>query len=64
MQELGNRHTWHGATVLYKATVAPEKILAYLERRGEGWTVVVDPGGLTEIVPCEDVYGPQTSPTT
>src|SRR6266851_2001650 len=48
-EQLGRRHTRYGAAVLYKATVAPGAILACLERRGEGWTVVVDPAGLTKI---------------
>lgn len=46
---LGRRHAWHGATDQYKATIAPDAILAYLERRGEGWTIVVDPAGIGEI---------------
>ena len=46
---LGRRHAWHGATALYRATIAPDAILAYLERRGEGWTIVVDPAGIMEI---------------
>ena len=41
-EQLGRRHTPYGAAVLYKATAEPDAILAYLERRGEGWTVVVD----------------------
>lgn len=46
---LGVRHAWHGATALYRTTIAPHAILAYLERRGEGWTIVVDPAGIGEI---------------
>ena len=42
---LGRRPAWHGATALYRATIAPSAILVYLERRGEGWTIVVDPAG-------------------
>jgi hypothetical protein len=37
------RHAHFNAAALYQATVAPDAILAYLERRDEGWTVVVDP---------------------
>jgi hypothetical protein len=29
--------------------VRPDAVLAYLERRGEGWTVVVNPAGLFQI---------------
>lgn len=47
-EQLGRRHTPYGPAVLYKATVEPCAILAYLERRGEGWTVVVDPCGARE----------------
>lgn len=50
-EQLGRRHTPYGAAILYKATVVPGAILAYLERRGEGWTVVIDPAGLTSIEP-------------
>jgi hypothetical protein len=45
-EQLGRRHTPYGAAILYKAPVAPGAILAYLERRGEGWTVVADPRDL------------------
>jgi hypothetical protein len=48
-EELGARHAHFEAAALYKATVAPDAILAYLERRDEGWTVVVDPAGLANI---------------
>jgi hypothetical protein len=48
-EQLGRRHTPYGATVLYKARVAPGAILACLERRSEGWTVVIDPAGLASI---------------
>lgn len=58
-EELGARHAHFGAAVLYKAAVAPEAILAYLERRDEGWTVVVDPAGLTNIEKLKDIHGPR-----
>jgi hypothetical protein len=35
---LGMRHARYGAAAIYKATVPPDAVLAYLERRGEGWT--------------------------
>jgi len=44
--ELGARHTRYGRTWLYEATVRPDAVLAYLERRGEGWTVIINPAGL------------------
>jgi hypothetical protein len=47
--ELGARHARYGRTWLYEATVRPEAILAYLERRGEGWTVVINPAELSQI---------------
>jgi hypothetical protein len=47
--QLGARHTRYGRTWLYEATVRPDAVLAYLERRGEGWTVVVNPAGLSQI---------------
>lgn len=52
---LGKRHAWHGNAALYTATVLPDAILAYLERQGEGWTVVVDPAGLTGIDRLHDI---------
>jgi hypothetical protein len=58
-EQLGRRHTPYGAAVLYKAAVAPGAVLAYLERRGEGWTVVVDPAGLTSIERLGDIPGPR-----
>ena len=57
-EELGARHAHFGAAALYQATVAPDAILAYLERRDEGWTVVVDPAGLTNIDKLKDIHGP------
>jgi hypothetical protein len=58
-EELGARHAHFDAAALYKATVAPDAILAYLERRDEGWTVVVDPAGLTNIEKLKDIHGPR-----
>jgi hypothetical protein len=58
-EQLGRRHTPYGAAVLYKAMVAPHTILAYLERRDEGWTVVVDPAGLTSIERIADIPSPR-----
>ena len=57
-EELGARHAHFGAAGLYRATVAPDTILAYLERRDEGWTLVVDPAGLTNIEKLRDIHGP------
>ena len=56
-EELGARHAHFDAAALYKATIAPDAILAYLERRDEGWTVVVDPAGLTNIEKLRDIHG-------
>jgi hypothetical protein len=52
--ELGARHTRYGSTWLYEATVRPDAILAYLERRGEGWTVIINPTGLSKIKRSEE----------
>jgi hypothetical protein len=57
-EQLGRRHTPYGAAILYKATVEPDAILAYLERRGEGWTVVVDPAALAYIERVGDIPAP------
>jgi hypothetical protein len=57
-EQLGRRHTPYGPAVLYQATIAPGAILAYLERRGEGWTVVVDPAGLVDIERLKQIPGP------
>lgn len=57
-EELGVRHAHFDGAALYQATVAPDAILAYLERRDEGWTVVVDPAGLTDIEKLRDIDGP------
>lgn len=56
-EELGARHAHFGAAALYQATIAPDVILAYLERRDEGWTVVVDPAGLSNIEKLRDIHG-------
>jgi hypothetical protein len=56
-EELGARHAYFAAAGLYQVTIAPDAILAYLERRYEGWTVVVDPAGLTNIEKLMDIHG-------
>jgi len=48
-EQLGRRHAVCGPAVLYKATAEPGASLACLERRGEGWTVVVNPAGLVSV---------------
>jgi hypothetical protein len=50
--------------MLYKATVEPSMILAYLGERAntEGWTVVVDPAGLEGIVTVEGINTSRTPP--
>jgi hypothetical protein len=53
--ELGTRHTRYGSAWLYEATVRPDAVLAYLERRGEGWTVVINPAGLSQIKRREEL---------
>jgi hypothetical protein len=53
--ELGARHTWHGPAWLYEATVPPHAVLAYLERRGEGWTVVINPAGLSQVTRLQEL---------
>jgi hypothetical protein len=58
-EELGARGAHFDAAALHKATVAPDAILAFLERRDEGWTVVVDPAGLTNIEKLKDIHGPR-----
>lgn len=55
-EQLGIRHTRYGPAALYMATVTPEGILAYLERRGEGWTVVVDPAEVTDIKHLKEIH--------
>jgi hypothetical protein len=52
---LGRRHTNYGAAALHSAIVAPDAVLGCLERHGEGWTIVVDPGGLTSIERIRDI---------
>lgn len=46
---LGTRHRWNGPAALYSATVVPGAVLAFLGRQGEGWTVIVNPEGLSGI---------------
>ena len=53
--ELGARHTRYGRTWLYEATARPHAVLAYLERRGEGWTVVINPAGLSQVKRREEL---------
>jgi hypothetical protein len=59
-EQLGIRHTFYDPTFLYQATAAPDAVLAYLERRAEGWTVVVDPARLTDIRLLRELRGPST----
>jgi hypothetical protein len=47
--QLGARHARYGRAWLYEATVRPDAVLAYLERRGEGWTIVINPVGLSQL---------------
>lgn len=56
--QLGARHTRYGRTWLYEATVRPDAVLAYLERRGEGWTVIINPAGLSRIERREELLPP------
>ena len=56
-EDLGARHAHFDTAALYRATVVPDAILAYLERRDEGWTVVVDPAGLADIEKLKDILG-------
>jgi hypothetical protein len=56
--QLGARHTRYGRTWLYQATVRPTAVLAYLERRGEGWTVIINPAGLSHIERREELLPP------
>jgi hypothetical protein len=53
--KLGARHTRYGRSWLYEATVRPDAILAYLERRGEGWTVIINPTGLSKVKRSEEL---------
>lgn len=62
-EELGRRHSPYGTAALYKSTVAPDMVLAYLERRDDrGWTIVAGPAGLTAIETLEDIRR-RTTPT-
>jgi hypothetical protein len=56
---LGNRHAWHRPAALYAATVMPDAVLAFLGRQGEGWTVVINPAGLTNIRLLEQLPDPR-----
>ena len=56
---LGRRHAWRAQAALYKATVLPSAVLAYLWRAGEGWTVVLDPAGVNEISLIEKIPDPR-----
>lgn len=47
--QFGNRHDRYGVAQLYQASVSPAYVLAYLCRNDEGWTVVVDPTGLSPV---------------
>jgi hypothetical protein len=64
--ELGMRHAPDGSAMLYRVTVEPSAILAYLGERAntEVWTVVVDPAGLQGIVTVEDISSSQTQPAS
>ena len=53
--ELGARHARYGRSWLHEATVRPDAVLAYLERRGEGWTVVINPAGLSQVKRREEL---------
>jgi hypothetical protein len=53
--QLGTRHARYGRAWLYEATVRPDAVLAYLERRGEGWTVVINPAGLSQVKRREEL---------
>jgi hypothetical protein len=54
---LGRRHAHYGAAALYSAVAAPDAVLGCLERRGEGWTIAVDPAGLTDIKRIREIRG-------
>lgn len=53
--KLGTRHARYGRAWLYEASVQPDAVLAYLERRSEGWTVVINPAGLSQINRLEEL---------
>ena len=54
-QSFAARHRMHGDVALRRATISPDDVLAYLQRAGEGWTVVVDPKGLTDVTILVDL---------
>jgi hypothetical protein len=58
VEQIGIRHTLYDPAFLYQATAAPDAVLAYLERRAEGWTVVVDPARLTDVRLLRELRGP------
>lgn len=64
-EQLGVRHTPYGPAGIYQAKVEPQMILAYLGQRArtEGWTIVVDPAGLTDVERLGDIRGPQAPAT-
>lgn len=47
--EFGKRHESYGVAHLYQARVSPPDVLAFMCRNDEGWTVVVDPTGLSPV---------------
>ncbi len=47
--QFGNRHQRYGVAHLYQSRVSQAHVLAYLCRNDEGWTVVVDPTGLSPV---------------
>lgn len=59
---LGRRHVSHAPAAVYSATIPPEAVLAFLERRGEGTTVVVDSTQLTYITLVEHLNQPWPRP--
>jgi hypothetical protein len=53
--QLGKRHVPYGKAALYRGVAEPDAVPAYPERRDEGWTVVIDPAGLTTIERLRDI---------
>lgn len=54
---LGTRHARQEPAALYAAAVMPDAVLAYLGR--QGWTVVVNPVGPTNIRLLEQLPDPR-----
>ena len=54
----GRRHNGYGTAWLFRAAVRPDAVLAYLYRPDEGWTVVVNPAGLSQIERLEALLAP------